>query len=237
MGSTLMATPLQHRASADSAKAEFSVAASGFYSATDERDNVSGLNAGGGNLSATFRASGVASWFFVNAAVGGFGGSMNFACSEAKCRNLGENNREYSDWLKTSEGGADYSFWNVQERVLAGVDLNVGPYLILGGAGGVQLFQGGGEYDDMRAELDEQNVVDDLDGSSGTAGVMSVWLGSHFGRHGQYGNFVVEYDLYFKGDLSYSMKYTYTHPTGFFAGVAEGSLMAFTVYAGKEFVF
>lgn len=234
MGATLMPAPLQHRADGNSENSELAVSVSGFYAHTSEDDNVKDMNAGGGNLSVTYRLGGTVSPLFVNAAVGGFAGSLNFACTD-DC-----DWEKYDKWLDSKEGKADYSFWNLQERVVAGADFNPGPFLIVGLAGGVQLYQGSSDYDDKRHELDGEGLVDDVDGKFGAAPVSVLWLGSHLGRNGQYGNVVFEASQYYKGDIddwSYSNKLTYSHPSGFFGGVAEGNLMDLTLFAGKTFVF
>lgn len=239
MGATLMPAPLQHRADASNNNQQIDLAASGFWGHTQKSDNVKSVDAGGGNISVTYRLGGFASPLFISGSAGAFGGKLNFACTDSNCESSREKS-DYSNWLKTEEGKDDYGFWNLQERILAGLDFNAGPFLIVGAAGGIQLYQGGGDYDDMRDELDQQNIVNDVDGSSGYAPTASAWIGSHFGRHGEYGQFVVEYSLLFKGaadDWTHSMKYTYTHPTGFFGGVSEGNLMSFTAFVGKQFVF
>jgi hypothetical protein len=129
----------------------------------------------------------------VSAAFGGFGGSLNFGCDEEydcsaehgdrAAEVIVGSARNYREWLETKPGKDDYSFWNIQERVLAGFDFNPGP-IIVGLAGGLQMFQGGGDYDDMRDELDSQYIVDDVDGSSGMGFVMAYWLGFRFGPNG-----------------------------------------------------
>ena len=102
------------------------------------------------------------------------------------------------------------------------------------------MFQGSSDYDDAREKLDDLRVVDDVDGKTGAALATAYWFGLHLGRHGQYGNVVMECDMLHKGSLdewTSSLKLTYAHPTGFFAGVGSNSLMSTTVYAGKQFMF
>ena len=251
MGATLMPAPLMHRASADSSSSEISVTASGFWGHTGDADNVKDLNAGGGHVGFTYRMGGSLSPLFVNVAAGGFAGSLKFSCDESgKCdvASLPKNGEvlpldgdaRYAAWLQSEAGKDSYSFWNVQEHILAGFDFNPGAYIILGLAGGVQLFQGSSDYDDAREKLDDLRVVDDVDGKSGAAFATAYWLGLHLGRHGQYGNLVAEYDFLHKGspdNWTSSLKFTYAHPTGFFAGLANNNLMSVTVYAGKQFLF
>ena len=240
MGATLMPSPLTHRANPDSASQEISLAASGFYGHTGDAYNVENLNAGGGNVGVTYRLGGKLSPLFANVAVGAFGGSLRFGCDKnSNCDKNSSFDQKYADWLESDEGSKSYSFWNVQERILAGADFNIG-YAIFGAAGGVQLFQGGSDYDDVREKLDEDRIVNSIDGNNGVAAVSSVWLGSYLGRHGQYGNLVAEMDIFYKGDIddwTSSIKWTYTHPSGFFGGAAYGNLMELTLFAGKQFVF
>ena len=251
MGATLMPAPLMHRASADSSSPEMFVTASGFWGHTDDADNVKKMNAGGGHVGFTYRMGGSLSPLFVNVAAGGFAGSLKFACDESgRCdasslpKNVealpSDGDARYVAWLQSEAGKDSYSFWNVQERILAGFDFNPGAYIILGLAGGVQLFQGASDYDDAREKLDDLRVVDDVDGKTGAALATAYWFGLHLGCHGQYGNIVMEYDMLHKGGLdewTSSLKLTYAHPTGFFAGVGSNSLMSTTVYAGKQFMF
>ena len=213
------------------------MAASGFYGHTGEDNNVENLNAGGGNLGATYRLGGTLSPLFVNAAVGAFAGSLQFGCDESS--RCDTSDVKYNSWLKSDAGKDSYGFWNVQERILVGADFNVG-YAIFGLAGGVQLYQGGSDYDDMRQTLDDVSVIDNRDEKNGLGAISAVWLGSYLGRQGQYGNLVAELDLFYKGDVddwTSSVKWTYTHPTGFFGGAAYGNLMELTLFAGKQFVF
>lgn len=239
IGATLMPAPLDHRVDGSSTESELSVSASGFWGHTSEDDNLQDLNAGGGNLSVTYRLGGSLSPLFVNAAVGGFGGSLKFACTEDDCDSKSEM-KGYNQWLSTEAGGDSYNFWNVQERVLLGADFRPVPFLIAGLAGGVQFYQGDSDYDDAREALDGRKLVDNVDDKAGLAFTSVVWLGTALGSRGEYGNIVAEFSLLHKGtmdDWTQSTKWTYSHPTGFFGGLASGSLMSLTLFAGKTFVF
>ena len=237
MGATLMPAPLMHRANPDSSAQELSVAASGFYGHTGDAYNVEDLNAGGGNVGVTYRMGGILSPFFANVAAGAFGGKLQFGCD--KNRHCDDSDVKYKAWLISDKGNQSYSFWNAQERVLLGADFSIS-YAIFGAAGGVQFYQGGSDYDDMREKLDDEGLVDNLDEQNGVAAVTSVWLGSYLGQNGRYGSLVAELDLFYKGDIddwTSSLKWTYTHPSGFFGGAAYGNLMELTLFAGKQFVF
>ncbi|MBR4679790.1 MAG: hypothetical protein IKP03_01580 [Fibrobacter sp.] len=236
MGATLMPAPVMHRSSPDSSARELSVDASGFYGVTVENFNVEYVNALGGNLGVTYRMGGLLSPLFVNVAAGAFAGVLQFGCDES--HGCGEGSK-YNDWLMSHDGHQYYNFWNFQERALLGADFRFG-YLILGAAGGTQLYQGNSKYDDMREKLDDEGLVQNIDEKCGYHWTSSIWLGSYLGRHGQYGNMVAEYDIFYKGGIANatgSIKWTYTHPSGFFGGFARGNLIEFSLFAGKQFVF
>ena len=252
MGATLMPAPLMHRAPSDTtAPQEFSVAATGFWGHTGDAYNVADLNAGGGSLGLTYRFEGNMSPFFVNAAVGGFGGSLKFGCDEnADCdKNVAKQgdlhystshpDYAYVVWLDSDAGKKSYGFWNVQERILTGADISTST-VIVGLAAGLQFFQGASDYDDIREELIEKKWAKSIDDKQDMGFMTAWWFGFHFGHKGSLGDVVAEYDILHKGEVgnwTSSLKLTYAHPTGFFVGGAGNSLMEWTVYAGKNFVF
>lgn len=239
IGASLMAAPLEHRADGHDLSSQLAVSASGFWGRTSEADNLRDLNAGGGILSLTYRLNGVASPFFINLAAGAFGGSLRFACTEEDCATQ-EDKVSYYRWLSTESGQASYAFGNTQERVLVGLDFNPGSFLIFGAAAGAQFYQGYSEYEDVRKVIGDLKLVNNVDYPYDYGLTTAYWIGLHIGSRGQYGNFVVEFDNFFKGSSkswTYSTKYTYTHPRGYFGGLAEGSLMELTFYLGKTFVF
>lgn len=251
MGAAALPSPVVHRATSDSAVSGVELAVSGFWAHNGDADNIKDMNAGGGNVSATYRLGKI---FFMSAAVGGFGGSLKFSCDEdADCNDIvtftNENGEKsysingsenYNAWLKTGEGKKSYSFSNIQERFLLGIDANLGKYVILGVAGGIQAYQGGSDYDEVRDELGDIGYIDNSDTRDGIAPASAWWIGVRFGKNGKYGNFTIEFDDVYKGtigDWISARKYTYAHPTGFFGGITEGDLMSFGVFAGKQFVF
>lgn len=235
MGAALMPAPLTHRVSAADTTSKATIDVSGFWANTSSDYNIKDMNAGGGNLGFSSRLWGP---FFANVAAGAFGGTLKFACSGSDCTESSFGDEGYRKWLKTSEGEKSYSFFNIQERVLAGVDFDIGPFFFIGVAGGVQLFQGASDFDDVRGELDDLRLVNDEDGKYGVAGTSSVWLGSRLGRQGQYGLINAEWDILYKGDIDMwtsTTKFTYAHPSGFYGGAALGDLMSLTIFAGKIF--
>lgn len=239
MGASLMPVPLDHRVDGNDDSQKVTLSASGFWNRNSEDHNLDKVMSGGGDLGLTYRFGGSLSPLFVNAAAGAFGGSLSMSCTESDCKNHGENEK-YRQWLSTKEGQKDYSFWNVQERVLVGADFNPGSLMIMGLGAGMQFYQGSSDYDDLRDKLSEKKIMDDVDRNVGFGVVSAVWLGAHLGKQGQYGYVVAEVDTYFKGDPEDwlgSVKLTYSHPTGFFGGAAYEDLLGLTLYAGKTFTF
>ena len=241
IGAALMPAPVMHRSSPDSSAQELSVAVSGFYGHTDDAYNLENLNAFGGNIGLTYRMAGMLSPIFLNVAAGVFGGSLHFGCDDShRCLRDSESDKDYIAWLESRAGRKSYSFWNMQERIIVGADFSPA-FLIVGGAIGFQLYEGfSSDYDHMRKRLDNEGLMESRGSDNGADVTSSVWLGSYFGRNGRYGNLVAEYDVIFKReyeDAFASIKWTYSHPSGFFGGVAYGDLIDFSLFAGKQFVF
>ncbi len=244
LGVSLMPSPLQHRSNGDDDNRQISIAGSGYYGRTGvARDNVKDVDVGGGDVSVTYRFWGLFSPLFVNASAGAFKGYTGFACTTDECAVTDTSgSSRYREWLKTSEGEDTYSTWAAQERIMVGADFNPGPYLIVGLAGGIQMYQEGGDYYRMRKKLEnaEKRIANSSDGKSAAHWMYSMWLGSHLGRNGQYGNFVTQFDFQFSNSVdewTNDVKFTYTHPTGFFVGYQNGSLVSHNFYFGKEFIF
>lgn len=237
MGASLMNVSHQPRLSADSENAEFTASVNAFGGISGEGLNVEDVKSGGANASLMFRMGGSLSPLFFSAAVGGFGGKLGFTCSESGCS---DNSLGYKAWLKTKDGKDEYSFWNVQERLVVGGDFNPGKYLILGLGGGVQFFQGGGDYDDKREDLDKLGLIESLDDNYGVAPVSSVWLGSRLGQNGKWGSVLAEFDMLYKGGSDVwtsSIMLNYFHTSGFFGGVIWNSQLGYELNVGKTFVF
>lgn len=240
IGAALMPAPIMHRSSPDSSVQELSVAASGFYGHSGDGYNLENLNAFGGNIGLTYRMAGTLSPLFLNVAAGVFGGSLHFGCDAShRCLRDSEFDKDYVAWLESKAGRKSYSFLNLQERILVGADFSPA-FLIVGGAFGFQLYEGSSDYDRMRNRLGNEGLMDSRGKNSGVDITSSVWLGTYLGRRGQFGNLVAEYDVIFKDkydDAMASIKWTYTHPSGFFGGVSRGDLIDFSLFVGKQFVF
>lgn len=241
IGTALMPAPIMHRSSPDSSAQELSVAVSGFYGHTDDAYNLENLNAFGGNIGLTYRMAGTLSPFFLNVAAGVFGGSLHFGCDAShRCSREDEYDKDYITWLDSKQGRKSYSFWNMQERILIGADFSPA-FFILGSAIGFQLYEGvSSDYDHMRRRLDNEGLMESRGHDNGADVTTSVWFGSYFGRNGRFGNLVAEFDMIFKHeyeDAVGSIKWTYTHPSGFFGGVSRGDLIDFSLFVGKQFMF
>lgn len=247
MGYTLMPSPLQHRVNPDSVNNNIDVSASGFWGFTDEDENIKSVKAGGGNVSATYRFNKSSAFFFANVAAGGFGGSAKFSCDENDdCDEFSKKleSKNYWEWLNSNDGHKVYSFGVAQERVSLGGEINNNE-LILGFAEGVQFYQTGGSYERTRERLMDMGYArrKDSEGRLDWANVSMLWLGTYLGKSGRLGNVVIEFDIlhgrggFFDDGWTHSTKYTYTHPSGFFVGAAEGSLVSWLFYAGKQFSF
>ena len=237
MGASLMSVAHQPRISADSTNAEISLGVNAFGSVAGEGANVDNVKSGGGNVSFMYRMGGSVSPLFASAAVGALGGKLEFACTESRCS---DSEIKYKAWLKTEAGEDEYSFWDIQERLLVGADFNPRKYAIVGLAGGVQLFQGGGDYDDMRADLDDERFIKSLEGRVGAAPFTSLWLGSRIGHDGKWGSVVAEFDMLYKNsveDWTSAMMLNYFHTSGFFGGVVWNSQLGYELNIGKTFVF
>lgn len=244
VGMSLMPAPLQHRPNAEDEKPHFAVSGSGYYGHTGgAMDNIKDIDIGGGDISSTFHLGGFFSPVFMNFAMGAFRGYSGFSCSTSNCTEKERSDSErYREWLETPEGRDSYSTWALQERLMFGLDFNPGSYLIIGLAGGLQWYQEGGEYYRMRRNLERTDhvIASSPDAKSGHSFGASLWIGSHLGRNGKYGNFVIQDELFFSGGeegFISATKYTYTHPSGFFAGYQYGSLVSHSFYFGKEFIF
>lgn len=236
MGASLMTVAHQPRAYSDSTNAETSMTVNAFGS-MGNGFNVENVKSGGGDVSFMYRMGGAVSPVFVTAAVGGFGGVLNFACTkDSRCDN---GSLKFSDWLKTDEGKDDYSFWDVQERILVGGDFYPGKYAIMGLGAGVQFYQGGGDYEDKRDGLEKVGYTESIEGKNGAAPVGSLWLGSRLGENGKWGSVVAEYDIRFYGNVDEwlsSAMLTYFHTSGFFGGFVWNSHLGYELNVGKTFV-
>lgn len=206
-----------------SADAYGTFAASGF--------NVEQVNAGGGALSLEFHPAGTISPLFVNASVAGIAGTLQFGCNDLPCSDDG-----YNVWLASKDGDKDYTFWNLQERIVGGVEFNIGSHLFLGTAGGFQFYQGGGDYESKRERLEKQNLVENMDERFGWRPTASLWVGPRLGESA--GSLAIEYGINFAKKVkewNSTLGISYFHPSGFHGTVYTNTNTSFAVSLGKSF--
>lgn len=211
-----------------------SLGVDGFVTPYAPGRNVETIVAGGGALSLTYRLNGSLSPIFIQGAVGGQGGTLKFSCSDdSPCVD------GYELWLDSKAGGERYSFWNTQEKILAGSDFLITSNLQLGAGAGIQLYQGGGDYEDVRSDLDKLDLVNAVDGSADFYPLLAYWAayGMDSGKNG-FLKLEVEHLLASKWkESSYAIDVGYFHPSGFSGGVTLSTPQGVLAHVGKEFFF
>ena len=193
--------------------------------------NVELVNAGGGLLDFEYHPAGAISPLFVNASVSGFAGTLQFGCNDMPC------SKEYNAWLATGDGDDDYTFWNIQERILAGAEFNLGSHFFIGAAGGAQFYQGGGDYESKRDRMEKAGLVKNVDEQFDWKPTASLWFGPRFGEGGA---IAFEYTVNFADnvdDWNALLGISYFHPSGFHGSVFTSSNTSFAVSLGKSFLF
>jgi len=233
MGSAPMITAHQPKTTPSGEKQiDLSVEAYGMLNTTGL--NVEQVNAGGGAVSFGFHPAGAISPLFVNAAVAGVAGSLQFGCTDLPCADT------YQAWLGTDDGDENQTFWSLQERLIAGAEFNLGSHFFLGAAGGIQFYQGGGDYESMRDRLEDIKLVKNIDGKADWRPTASAWLGPRFGENGNGGTLTLEYSVTFAEKVkewNTLLGISYFHPSGFHGGVFTTTNAAFAASLGKTFQF
>ena len=182
---------------------------------------------GGATAALGYRPFGISSPLYVEAAFGGKGGQASLDCTEG-----GKCNDGYNAWLETKEGKKKYSFWNLQERIALGADFDVGP-VILGLGAGIQLFEGGGDFDDIRDYLGK-SLADNDDEGYGIKLYSSARVGA---RLGSYGVVAFDADFMWLKTLNVGFMLNYYHPSGFHGGLFAAQKVGYGVNFGKTFSF
>ena len=233
LGSAPMTTAPQPKATpAGEKQVSASIDAFGTFGSTGF--NVEQVNAGGGTATIGFHPAGALSPLFVSAAVSGFAGTLQFGCNNLPC------SKEYHAWLATDDGDEDYTFWNLQERILAGAEFRLGGHFFIGAGGGMQFYQGGGDYESKRERLEKQRLVNNIDEKADWKPTASIWLGPRFGQDGNGGALSFEYTINFADkfkEWNALLGIGYFHPSGFHGGVTTSSGMGFVLNFGKTFMF
>jgi len=205
-----------------------SLAVDGFGGAKMTGRNIKDGFSIGANALLNYRAFGASSPLYLEAGLGGKGGQVSLKCSESgKCNDL------YNAWLK-NEGKKDYSFWGLQERLGGGADFDLGPYAVLGVSAGVQMFQGGGDYDDVRLDTLGKNMADNDDEGYGIKVYSSVYAGARLGQNGM---IVLEGDIMWLKTMNFGLMLSYFHPSGFHGGIFAAEKVGYGVNFGKTFSF
>ena len=227
MGASQMVVAHQPRLAVNGDSSAITVSVDGFGGAKMTGRNVKDGFSAGASVALNYRPFGITSPLYVQAAFGGKGGNASFDCSEA-----GKCNDGYNAWLETSEGRKKYSFWNLQERMSVGAEFDIGP-VILGLGAGVQLFEGGGDFDDVRDYLGKSFAENDDEGY-GVKLYSSARIGA---RLGQYGVVAFDTDVMWLKTLNVGLMLNYFHPSGFHGGVFAVQKVGYGLNFGKTFSF
>ena len=226
MGASQMIIAHQPRLAVNGDSSAITVSVDGFGGAAMTGRNIKDGFSGGASVALNYRPFGLSSPLYVEAAFGGKGGKASFDCSEGgKCNDL------YEAWLE-SAGQRKYSFWNLQERMAVGADFNAGP-MILGLGVGVQLFEGGGDFDDIRDYLGKSFAENDDEGY-GVKLYSTARLGT---RLGQYGVITANADIMWLKTMNVGLSLNYFHPSGFHGGIFGAEKVGYGANFGKTFSF
>ena len=227
MGASQMIVAHQPRLAVNGDTSSLSVSVDAYGGAKMTGRNIKDGFTGGGAAALNYRPFGFASPFYLEAAFGGKGGKASFDCTEG-----GKCNDGYTAWL-TEVGKEKFSFWSLQERLSMGADFDLGP-VILGLGAGFQIFEGGGDFDDIRDYLGKQNLAENDDEGYGVKLYSSARIGA---RLGQNGVIVLESGFMWLKTLNIALTLGYYHPSGIHGGVFAAEKVGFGVNFGKTFSF
>ena len=228
MGASQMIVAHQPRLAINGDSSAITVSVDGFGGVKMTGRNVKDGFSAGATAALNYRPLGIASPLYVQAAFGGKGGNASFDCSEAgKCNDL------YNAWLEGPYGNKKYSFWSLQERIAIGADFDVGP-VILGLGAGIQLFEGGGDFDDMRDFFGMYYSAENDDEGYGVKLYSSARVGA---RLGQYGVLALDADFMWIKTLNVGFMLNYFHPSGFHGGIFAVEKVGYGMNFGKTFSF
>ena len=227
MGASPMIVAHQPRLAVNGDTSSLTLSVDAYGGAKMTGRNIKDGFTGGGAVALSYRPLGFTSPLYVEAAFGGKGGKASLECSES-----GKCNDGYTAWL-TEVGKEKFSFWSLQERLSLGADFDLGP-MILGLGVGAQIFEGGGDFDDIRDYLDKQNLADNEDEGYG----VKLYSAARFGaRLGQNGVVMLESDFMWLKTLNIGIMLSYYHPSGFHGGVFAAEKVGYGVNFGKTFSF
>lgn len=220
----------------DSETGTIAVSAEGYVIPLATGRNVDDILGGGGDVALMYRFGGSLSPLFITGAVGGQGGKVHFNCDDETPRCVDS----YETWLRSDAGEDSYSFWNVQEKVLLGADFKMGSRVQLGLGGGIQFYQGGGEYEDARDDLDKLGWANNLDEKMDFYPMTATWISVGLGSENRLGNLKLEETYMLASDwtkMIYATDVGYYHPSGFQVGLMLSTQMSPVIHGGKTFVF
>ena len=227
MGASQMIVAHQPRMTVNGDSSSMTLSVDAFGGAKMDGRNIKDGFTAGGTAALNYRPLGASSPLYVEAAFGGKGGQASLDCTEAsKC------NDGYMAWLASPEGKKKYSFWNLQERIAVGADFDAGP-VILGLGAGVQLFEGGGKFDDVRDYLGK-SYADNDDEGYGVKLYSSARIGA---RLGQYGVLALDADVMWLKSVNVGLMLNYFHPSGFHGGIFAVEKVGYGLNFGKTFSF
>ena len=227
MGASQMIVAHQPRLAVNGDSSSMTLSVDAYGGAKMQGRNVKDGFSAGGTAALNYRPLGAMTPLYVEAAFGGKGGKASFDCSEA-----GKCNDGYMAWLASPEGKKKYSFWGFQERIAVGADFDVGP-VILGVGAGVQLFEGGGNFDDIRDYLGKSLAENDDEGF-GVKLYSTARIGA---RLGQYGVVAFDTDIMWLKTMNVGFMLNYFHPSGFHGGIFAAEKVGYGVNVGKTFSF
>jgi hypothetical protein len=228
MGASQMIVAHQPRLAVNGDSSSMTMSVDAFGGAKMSGRNVKDGFSGGASATLNYRPFGFSTPLYVEAAFGGKGGQVSLDCTEG-----GKCNDGYMNWLAGSDGKKKYSFWNLQERMAVGADFDLGP-VILGLGAGVQLFEGGGDFDDIRDYLEKNNLAENDDEGYGVKLYSSARIGA---RLGSYGVVAFDTDVMWLKTLNVGFMLNYFHPSGFHGGVFAVQKVGYGVNFGKTFSF
>ena len=227
MGASQMIVAHQPRLAVNGDTSAMTMSLDAYGGAKMSGRNIKDGFTGGATASLNYRPFGFSSPLYVEAALGGKGGKASFDCSEGgKCNDL------YEAWLEGPEGKKKYSFWSLQERLAVGADFDAGP-VILGLGAGIQIFEGGGDFDDIRDNLGK-DMADNDDEGYGVKVYSSARIGA---RLGQNGVIALDADVIWLKTLNFGLMLNYFHPSGFHGGIFAVEKVGYGVNFGKTFHF
>ena len=228
MGASQMMVAHQPRLAVNGDSSSMTVAVDAFGGAKMTGRSVKDGFSAGGSAALNFKPFGFSSPLYLEAALGAKGGNASFDCSEG-----GKCNDGYSAWLQTAQGSKKYAFWNLQERIAVGADFDLGRYFIFGLGAGIQLFEGGGDFDDIRDYLGK-SLAENEDDGYGVKLYSSARIGA---RLGTYGVIALDADFMWLKTMNIGFMLNYYHPSGFHGGVFAVEKVGYGVNFGKTFSF